>query len=192
MLTRQQIKEQLKIAQKIETNWIVFTGPPSSGKTTSVSGFKDLGFSTCSDISRDYLNELRKASKTKDWIKNNQKLIQDEIFWRMANLEFELNPDITIILDYALPDNLAFLEMTGLEIGHLVLSSISKFIYSKVFIFEPLEFEEDSIRIEDKDFQAGIMIKLKRIYHDLGYNPIIVKKDSLQGRIDFIKSHMSI
>ena len=57
-----------------------------------------------------------------------------------------------------------------------------------IFLLEPWEdiYTSDKIRYESFDQVITIDSYIKNTYKEFGYNPIIVPKDNIKNRVDFI------
>ena len=68
------------------------------------------------------------------------------------------------------------------------LKSIDKYRYDMIFLLEPWEdiYTSDKIRYESFDQVITIDSYIKNTYKEFGYNPIIVPKDNIKNRVDFI------
>ncbi len=169
-----------------KTNWSVMTGPPSSGKSSSLKLLKESGYKINPDISREYLTKQKKSGNivSKDSLYSLE--MQKKLFFLMTKDALSLDIKENILHDYSLPDNIAFLRLGGLNVPDEILRSAKIFKFKEVFIFEPLKFVPDEIRTEDKDDQMRLFELIKESYLELGYKPIIVKRNSLEKRHDFI------
>ncbi|ARU59315.1 ATPase [Oleiphilus messinensis] len=172
----------------VKTEWVVLTGPPSSGKTTVLEELKRLGYLTSPDVSREVIkNHITKGGDAVSARKDQFKL-QVEILDKMLKVESSLDAGQRVFLDYAIPDNIAYCEMEDVVIPDLEKSS-KKFEYRKVFLFEPLPMVVDDVRIESESYQHEIFKKILRSYKKLGYKVRIIKIDSVKNRIKKIILH---
>ena len=174
---------------QIETQWIVFSGAPSSGKSTTLKTLGNLGFRYETEIARSYFEELSMNS-TKPRNNENEAKCQREITAQKLALEESLNPSKQIFLDRGMPDSITYYRVCGLD-PYEALSHSIKYKYSKVFIFESLPLKNDGVRMEDE--QTSILIRewLEKDYVFLGYNVMKVPVDTLDNRVDFILSQLN-
>jgi len=169
-----------------DTTWFLATGAPSSGKSTSLRRLQTEGYKVNSDISRDYIVDLKKSGvpfkKSDLYSIETQKIL----FFLMTADALALETGDMIIHDYSLPDNIAFLKLGGLPVPDEVKRSAMIFRFKKVFLFEPLEFVQDGVRTEDRQDQEKLFQLLHETYLSIGYEPIIVRSDSIENRHKFL------
>ncbi len=173
-----------------ETNWFLATGAPSSGKSTSLRRLQKEGYVVNSDISRDYIVDLKKSGvlfeKSDLYSIETQKIL----FFLMTADALALDTENMIIHDYSLPDNIAFLKLGGLPVSDEVKRSAMIFRFRKVFLFEPLELVQDGIRTEDREDQEKLFHLLHETYLSIGYQPILVKSDTIENRHKFLLENL--
>ncbi len=178
-----------RIGQK--TNWVVLTGPPSSGKTAVLNALAALGYRTSADVSRAYLESRVKDGQGKYEARKDAQALQEALLWNMLIAEGALPTGETVFLEYALPDNLAFWELERVELTTDVWRAAVRFRYRHVFLFDALPLEEDHIRIEDAAYQQGLTTKLGSVYEALGYHFTVVPAAELEERISLILSRLA-
>ena len=100
--------------------------------------------------------------------------------------ERKLSPDETVFLDRALPDALAYFRFLKLEPDQNFLEAISRFIYKKVFILEPLPLVSDYARTEDVTAQKELHKLLTEVYQALPAPVVRVPVLPANERVDFI------
>ena len=175
---------------RMDTNWFLATGAPSSGKSTSLRRLQKDGYDINPDISRDYIVELKKKGvpfeKKILYSKETQKIL----FYLMAKDALDLDTSEMIIHDYSLPDNIAFLKLGRLTVPDEVIRSSEIFKFKKVFLFEPLELIQDGVRTENREDQERLFHLLHETYISLGYDPILVKSDTIGNRHRFLLENL--
>jgi len=166
----------------LDTNWFLSTGAPSSGKSTSLRYLMTDGYNINPDISREYIVNIKKRGIPfeKEVLYSEQ--IQRILFYIMTADALELDPEQMIIHDYSLPDNIAFLKLSGLSISDEVKRSAMIFRFKKVFIFEPLDFVQDGVRTEDREDQEKLFQLLCETYVSIGYDPVVIKSGTIKNR----------
>lgn len=143
-----------------------------------------------SDISRDYIVDLKERGvpfeKSDLYSIETQKIL----FFLMTADALALDTGNMIIHDYSLPDNIAFLKLGGLPVPDEVKRSAMIFRFRKVFLFEPLELVQDGIRTEDREDQEKLFHLLHETYISIGYQPILVKSDTIENRHKFLLNRL--
>ncbi len=171
---------------RMDTNWFLATGAPSSGKSTSLRKLQKEGYKINPDISREYIVDLIKSGIPfeKDILYSAE--MQRMLFFLMTDDALKLDTLKMIIHDYSLPDNIAFLKLGNLPVPDEVRRSATIFKFKKVFIFEPLEFIPDGVRTENREDQEKLFQLFKEIYISIGYDPVIVRSDTIENRHKFL------
>lgn len=174
-----------------ETNWFVMTGAPCSGKSSSLKLLEKSGYRINPDISRIYLTDQKKSGTPVEKELLYSPEVQKILFYLMTKDALSLDTDKMVLHDYSLPDNIAFLRHGGMKVPEEVKRSAKIFRFRKIFIFEPLELIPDGIRTEDKKDQVKLFELIKECYLELGYNPLIVRNDTLKNRHNFIIKNLT-
>ena len=180
-----------KLVEFRDTNWVVMTGPPGSGKSTSLRLLKERGYRVNPDVSREYIVSLNRSGRkvTKEELYSSE--MQRKLFYLMTEDALSIDRESFVLHDYALPCNIAFLKLGGLPVTEEVRRSSKLFRYKKVFIFEPLELVEDGVRTENENDQKRLYELLGESYVELGYDPVIVKSDTIKERDKFLVEKLS-
>jgi predicted ATPase len=178
--------------QPSSTNWVVFTGAPSSGKTTILELLKQHGYPVVYEVARSYLDEGQKQGLTTKEMRKSEVLFQDEVLRRKIEVEDNLNPTSIILLDRALLDSVAYYEVLGL-VGKISDNLFTKHKYSKILFFNRLPLVYDGKRTETEEEASEISRVLLKTYRRFGYHPIPIplfhenKEKSIESRLEFIK-----
>lgn len=165
---------------------IVITGGPCSGKTTVIKYLEKEGFKVLHEVPRELINEYKKIGKSpldefhqfqydilKHTLKRNKKIIEGEITF----------------LDIDIPEGIAYFKVRGIEPPEWLTSAIKKHAkYHKVIFLEQAPFfEEDGIRLENKESSKRISKLIEETYRELGYEVYKVPFMELKERIKTIK-----
>jgi predicted ATPase len=94
--------------KRVNTNWYVITGGPSSGKTTTVNLLKDRGYITTMEHARHFLDTQRLKGRTIEEVRKNQLEFQHGVLQMQIDQENEIAPHVQVFLDRAVPDALAY------------------------------------------------------------------------------------
>ncbi len=93
-----------------------------------------------------------------------------------------------VFFDRGIPDIIAYLNFKKVDFSEKILLSVDKYRYDQIFLLEPWKdiYSSDVIRYESFDQVITIDNYIKNTYENSGYNPIIVPKDTLKNRVNFI------
>lgn len=176
---------------RVQTNWYVITGGPSSGKTTTVDLLKSRGYKTTIEHARHYIDTQRVTGKTVTEIKSNQLAFQLGILRMQIQQEKMLSPEELVFLDRALPDALAYYRYLGLPEDNELKLALETASYKKVFILDPLPLVKDYARTEDEQAQRRIHHLLIEVYQSLPFPVVRVPILEPSERVDFILKHIA-
>ena len=174
------------LSNKIETNWYVITGGPSSGKTTTVNLLKARGYKTTIEHARHYIDTQKIIGKTVEETRQNQLVFQLGVLNMQIAQERALSPDENVFLDRAIPDALAYYRFLKLPEDEKLQKAIRQASYKKVFILDPLPLVQDYARTEDEAAQKDIHRLITEVYESLSYPVIHVPVLPPEERADFI------
>ena len=173
-----------------ETNWYVITGPPCSGKTTLINRLSNLGYTINPDISRAFIISESKNGFNVRRLRKKENEFQKKILSLMLDNALYLDKTEIIFHDYFLPDNIAFLKLSNLEIPVEFAKSAKLFSFKLVFICSPLKFESDDVRIETEHDQLQLFELIKGVYSSLGCKIIILPPTSIDERLNMVKAFL--
>ncbi|MFW0717396.1 AAA family ATPase [Pedobacter sp. N23S346] len=176
---------------EINTNWVVITGAPSSGKTTLIEKLKELGYATCSDISRELIENRLNTGMTLEEIYRDEHAFQSEILAEMINKLQTIPSGKLVFHDYCIPDNIPFLKMLEIPVTDEFRLSSKLYRFKKVFICEPFSLEIDGIRRESSKDQLFLDMEIENIYEELGYSVIRLPATDVNERIRTIQANVS-
>jgi predicted ATPase len=165
---------------------IVFTGPPSSGKTTTLNELGIEGKRILPDTARIVVNLIKEIGIS---VEVNKAIISE--LMTLLQLLFESSIDTDIVyLDMALPDSIVYRCLKGeANVRRDVVQGLS---YDIVFLFEPLNFVDDGIRELSQSYsRKDIFEKMFEVYQEFTDNLIIVPVGSLEKRVCFIKKKIN-
>ncbi len=174
------------------TNWLVLTGPPGSGKTAVKDALAAQGVQVNRDVSHDYIQELVSTGLTALEVRADPLALQQEILWRMIIDTAELDPATPTVLEYALPDNVAFWQEEGLELSADVFHSALLFRYARVVLCDPLPPVPDGVRVETAESQASIISRMREVYTALGYDVLVLTRESVPERAAKVTRHWGV
>lgn len=172
---------------QINTNWVVITGPPSSGKTTLLELLAANGELTSADSTRQLIADVVAGGRDADEFRFADDF-QPKVLEAMLAAEQRLNPDDIVFLEYGLPCNIAFHRTESLPLTEGLDEAADAHRYAAVFILEPVGWENDAERVEDAGYQKAVHEHMFDVYRERGYEPIAVPAVSPAERLALIQT----
>ena len=180
----------------IQTNWIIFSGVTSAGKTTIADRLVRYGFKAPIEVARVYIDELRAGGMTQDALSDHVKTyaFQHEVAQRSLMFEKSLGPNDRVIIDCGLIGTYAYFRQRG-HTEHLLESGdniplkahLDTNRYRGIFLFEKLPCDGDLSRFGTRDDQrdeAHRLLEETNAYQ--GYTSTVVPVGSVVDRLQFI------
>lgn len=167
------------------TEWVVITGPPSSGKTTLLNLVDGCGFPVSHDSTRALIAQVIGEGRDAEEFRFADDF-QPRTLEAMSAAEDLLDPATRTFLEYALPCNIAFHRTEGLELTPGLANAAVRWRYAHVFICDPLPWVGDEQRVEDETYQRQVHAYMGDVYRGLGYSPVAVPPLSPTDRLDFV------
>lgn len=133
-----------------QTNWVVITGGPSSGKSTVLEYLKDKGYATTAEMARVYIDEQIAQGKTLAEVRGDEENLQRTVLQMKIDLEERTPLEQLTFFDRGIPDTIAYQKIFGGDIA-AVLRASRKRRYKSIFLFEPIPFIQDYARTEDQE-----------------------------------------
>lgn len=172
------------------TNWVVITGPPSSGKTTLLQLFEAEGETVSHDTTRQLIaDEVKKGRAAEEF--RFAPDFQPRVLEAMATAQQRLDPTKRIFLEYALPCNIAFHRTEGKELTPGLADAARKYKYAHVFLLDAVGWQKDSQRVEDMTYQMKVHRHMQDVWKEHGYEPIRLEATSLGERKAKINSMLN-
>ena len=168
-----------------QTDWVVITGAPCSGKTAVIRELERRGCRVIHEAARAFIEAGLDEGATVEQIRADAHAFEHRILARKAAAEASLPVDRRIYFDRGIPDSIAYFQSAGLDpAAPLKASRIRR--YRKIFLMARLEWTNDAVRAES-DAEA---VRLERLitagYRKLGYAIVRVPILSVPRRADFI------
>ncbi len=173
-----------------KNNFYVFTGGPSSGKTTVLKLLEEKGFLTSYEPARIFIEEQIRKGKEASEIRKNELEFQLKILTLNIQREKQFSSDEIVFMDRAIPDSFAYIKHAGGNSKKLIKKMNGKLSYKQVFLFRMLPFVKDHARVENHRQAKQIEKLLIETYNRVGLRPIIVPVMSPRKRLKFILNHM--
>lgn len=179
-----------------KTEWLVFSGGPSSGKTTIARELEKENYTLRPDIVREYIEAGLADGKTISQIRKTPAEFYAIALDLFEQSESSLDPNDRIILDGGYLDVLAYASLYFDAVPPWMMERVerNRCDYRRVFVFEPLNvFEQDAVRVEGSEETRRVFASAQEVYARMGYEPIVVsrfapdREESIQRRLEFIR-----
>lgn len=177
------------MSNPINTDWVVITGPPSSGKTTVLNALSKLGYETSGDSTRALIERFAASGRSVDEFRFADDF-QPRVLEAMLEAQSKLTPDKLTFLEFALPCNIAFHRTESRKLTAGLPEAAVKYKYKAVFILDPLPWNSDGVRAEDAKYQGIVHGHFGPVYRELGYAPVAVPVSSVDERVRLILAHL--
>lgn len=174
---------------------IVITGGPGTGKTSLINKIEEDGHSCLHEISRSVTLEARAAGIEQLFISHpllfSQKLLEGRIKQHQEASAFTGD---TIFLDRGIPDVVAYMDCFGETYDSSFSKACQDHPYEKIFLLPPWEeiYVSDNERFENYEQAVLIHEALYNTYSSLGYDIVLVPKDSVENRVAFIYKALNL
>ena len=103
-----------------QTNWVVITGAPCSGKTTVINQLREMGHVCVAEASRAYINGLIAAGISREERMNMRRAYQPKILGMRVAAEDTAVPEQLTFFDRAVPDSLMYFRYHDIPIDPIV------------------------------------------------------------------------
>jgi predicted ATPase len=178
-------------AFKVQTNWCVITGAPSSGKTSVINELAVRGYETEPEVARELMNLCLKRGQKIEEVREKKDWLQSQILRLKMERERQHKPEHLVFLDRGIPDSITYYRIAGLDLAP-VKKAARQFHYRAIFIFDRLPIVRDDVRTESEEIAQQIDLGLERDYRDLDYLPVRVPAMPIQARADFILKSLGV
>lgn len=167
----------------INTNWIIITGEPRSGKSTLIERIAFEGYRICPEVSRIIIDSYKCRNEKLDCCTEHfEKMVMKE---KIA-AEKRFNPREYVFWDRGLVDSIAFSRLYRRGIEHIIRNNL-KYNYRYIFYLSDLpEYQPDYATLENRESAKAVGEILLATYKELGYSPIIVPQMDIESRVKFI------
>lgn len=174
-----------------QTQRVVITGGPGTGKTTLLRLLNEKGYPCHSEISRNVIREqLECGSDLLPWkdVAGFSKLVSDG----QVKQYHEAIEGLWNFYDRGVPDVLAYLRKANIYEEELEERPLQYPYFKTVFLTPPWPeiYSQDAERRENLTEMLSIHEALYDVYHDFGYRVLEVPKISIHKRLDFILENL--
>src|ERR1035438_8134785 len=175
----------------IETAWCVFTGCPSSGKTSVLERLSARGYRCQFEAARIHIENQLAAGRILADIRRNEAEFQRALVPVKAAIEEQCCPTELVFWDRALPDSISYFRAAGLDPSPLFpLCRLRR--YAHVFVFDALPYVQDDARIEAPETRRRLDQWLENDYRALGYEPVRVPAMPIADRERLVLSRLGL
>jgi predicted ATPase len=167
------------------TNWVVVTGPPSSGKTTLIQGLQARGLTICPESAREIIQYSLSAGFIAKCLRHDKLKLQRQILSVSLKREHQLDCAERIFFDRGTPDSIAYFKLYGFDLQPAIRASMFR-RYQHVIYCEGLPIVRDGLRQESDVEAKKIGELLLEAYRMLGYRPICLPVLPPEERLAFL------
>lgn len=184
---RQYGLNESSFSDSVKTNWVVFTGTYSGGKTTLVQDVAEsLGICFNQEPARAFIEKQLQLRQTKADVWADVESTVMPVHKLRVDLEHSLHTEELLLLDTAIPDTLPYALLYGIN-PEKIIRACGHFRYKEpIFLVEPLPFKQDNIRKLDPQERFALHFLRKNIYITLGYRMVSVPVIDRINRRDFV------
>jgi len=178
-------------SESVPTNWLVFTGTFSAGKTTLIQDIaKSIDVRFSQEPARAFMEEQLELGRTSAQVWADVESTVMPVDKLRADLESSLNSKKLVLLDTAIPDTLPYALLYGVAPQEIIKASRSFRYKDPVFLVEPLPFKADDIRSSNVHERLALHYLRKRIYIALGYRVVSIPVLDRIKRRDFVVRYL--
>lgn len=172
---------------KYDTNWVVITGAPSSGKTSVIEELAKRGYPIQTEIARELIEEAQRHGMTLAEVRGAGYVqeLQEKILRFKLGRERALDTQKLVFSDRGVPDSIVYFGLAGLG-RDLAVAASKIFKYRAVFMLDRLPLVKDGVRSENDAQAENIGAQILSDYRALGYEPVAVPVMPIPARVDFI------
>ena len=174
----------------LQTNWIVITGGPSSGKSTLIEYLRSQGYQVVPESARVLIDEETAKGKTLQEIRADEDKFQKRIIQIQVEMEKRASVEQLTFFDRGIPDSIVYYNIHGGN-SAAALKESQKRRYRGVFLCEQVPFKKDYARTENQKIAHKISKLLYETYTNLGYEVIKVPLMSVEDRASLILKELS-
>jgi predicted ATPase len=163
-------------------NWYVVTGAFSSGKSTLLAALAEQGHRTLPEAARVHIDRELARGRSLAEIRQDEAAFQVRVLREKLELEQTLPREELIFFDRGVPDSIAYLRLGGFDDG-TALAASRPGVYRKIFLLDPLPFEQDYARTENQGQIEEIHRLLHECYLKLDYEVVRIPVEPVEARV---------
>lgn len=179
------------MAFKYDTNWVVITGAPSSGKTSVIDELARRGYPIQTEIARELIEECLRHGMTLAEVRSAGYVqeLQEKILRFKLGRERALDVKKLVFSDRGVPDSIVYFGLAGLN-REAAIEGSKIYRYRAVFMLDRLPLVKDGVRTESDAQAENIGEQILADYRSVGYEPVAVPVMPIVERVDFILKHL--
>lgn len=167
----------------IETNWVVITGEPRSGKSTLIERLAFYGYRICPEVSRIVIDDYRSKEIYLDCYADN---FENIVLSEKLAAEKRFQPKECVFWDRSIIDSIAFSRFYKRGLDDIIKKSL-KYKYRFIFYLCELPiYQPDYATIENKETAKILGKYIRETYKENGYLPVMVPKMDVESRVQFV------
>ncbi len=173
----------------MDTQRIVITGGPGSGKTALVNFLEKEGYSVLHEISRDVTLQAQKEGIEQLFLENPILFSEKLLEGRLAQFyQAQDNPAPLLFYDRGMPDVIAYMDFVGTHYPEHFTQTCLSHRYDHVFLLPPWEdiYQQDNERYESFEQAEKIFHFLRDSYVNCGYEVLEIPPAPVAERVDFL------
>jgi len=168
----------------IETDWIIITGAPCSGKSKVLERLSFLGYNAYPEVSRILLDNLNSNGLNVEEYLVNKERFEKDILDLKLELEERTRDEQLYFFDRGIIDSFAFMKFYDVQIPNY--ENYLTYKYKKVFFLESVPYAHDEHRFENQKQGEQIANELKTLYSKYNYPLFNVPLMSIENRVELI------
>lgn len=175
----------------MQTQKVVITGGPCTGKSTIIDALGNLGYTTVPETARMIIEEeLKKPEPERVVPWTDMYAFEINVIDRQLELERRLNGEHGFaFLDRSIVDTIPFFELDNIPMPKRVTALLQSHRYDRVFLLNRLPssaYENDKVRKEDPVTARMLHERITQSYLEAGYTLIPVPVLPIEQRAAYI------
>lgn len=174
-----------------DTNKIVITGGPGTGKTTLIDELSSQGYPIMPEVSREVILEARKEGIEQLFLVKPLLFSEKLMEHRLQQFQEAPTNEPMVLFDRGMPDVTAYMDYLGTEYPAHFDETCRRHRYDHIFILPPWQeiYTQDNERYESFEQAQSIYKFLAEGYRKYGYDITHVPQGTVAERCKYILDH---